>query len=184
MSEGGTVPAVEPGAARRVGIVGAGVIGGGWALHYLRMGFHVDVHDPGAGARDGLLRMLESAWPVLERLGLRPGASPDRLTFCRTLGDAVGGADMVQENCPEDAALKRRVLADIDAATPPEVVIASSTSGFAMTMLQADCANPQRCVVGHPFNPPYLIPLVEVAGGEKTDPAAVDWLAAFYTSVG
>ena len=75
-------------------------------------------------------------------------------------------------------------LADIDAVTPPEVVIASSTSGFAMTMLQADCANPQRCVVGHPFNPPYLIPLVEVAGGEKTDPAAVDWLTAFYASVG
>src|SRR5438034_10039501 len=91
MSEGGTVPAAGPDAARRVGIVGAGVIGGGWALHYLRMGFHVDVHDPGPGARDGLLRMLESAWPVLERLGLRSGASPDRLTFCRTLGDAVGG---------------------------------------------------------------------------------------------
>jgi carnitine 3-dehydrogenase len=178
------VPAVGPGAARRVGIVGAGVIGGGWALHYLRMGFDVDVHDPGAGARDGLLRMLDSAWPVLERLGLRPGAGPERLTFCRTLADAVGGADVVQENCPEDAALKRRVLADIDAATPPEVVIASSTSGFAMTMLQADCASPQRCVVGHPFNPPYLIPLVEVAGGEKTDPAAVDWLTAFYASVG
>src|SRR6266536_2488823 len=168
MSEGGTVPAVGPGAASRVGIVGAGVIGGGWALHYLRMGLHVDVHDPGPGARDGLLRMLESSWPVLERLGLRPGASPDRLTFCRTLGDAVGGADVVQENCPEDAALKRRVLADIDAAAPPEVVIASSTSGFAMTMLQADCANPQRCVVGHPFNPPYLIPLVVVAAGEAT----------------
>jgi carnitine 3-dehydrogenase len=178
------VPAVGPGAARRVGIVGAGVIGGGWALHYLRMGFDVDVHDPGPGARDGLLRMLDSAWPVLTRLGLRPGASPERLTFCRTLADAVSGADVVQENCPEDAALKRRVLAGIDAAAPPEVVIASSTSGFAMTMLQADCANPQRCVVGHPFNPPYLIPLVEVAGGEKTDPAAVDWLTAFYASTG
>jgi carnitine 3-dehydrogenase len=128
--------------------------------------------------------MLESAWPVLERLGLRPGASPGNLAFCRTLGDAVGDAGVVQENCPEDAALKCRVLADIDAAAPPEVVIASSTSGFAMTMLQADCANPQRCVVGHPFNPPYLIPLVEVAGGEKTDPAAVDWLTAFYAAVG
>src|SRR5438477_8302492 len=124
ISEGGTVPAVEPDAARRVGIIGAGVIGGGWALHYLRMGFHVDVHDPGAGARDGLLRMLDSAWPVLERLGLRPEASPERLTFCPALEDAVGRADVVQENCPEDATLKRRVLADIDAVTPPEVVIA------------------------------------------------------------
>jgi carnitine 3-dehydrogenase len=178
------IVAVEPEAVRRVGIVGAGVIGGGWALHFLRTGFDVDVYDPGPPARDGLLRMLESAWPVLERLGLRDGASPDRLTFHGTLADAVGGADMVQENSPEDAAVKRRVLADIDAAAPPEVVIASSTSGFAMTMLQADCRNPQRCVVGHPFNPPYLIPLVEVVGGEKTDPAAVDWLTRFYASAG
>jgi carnitine 3-dehydrogenase len=176
--------ALEPGAVRRVGIVGAGVIGGGWALHYLRMACDVDVYDPGPGARAGLLGMIESAWPVLERLGLREGASPDRLTFCGSLAGAVGAADVVQENCPEDLALKRRVLADIDAATPPEVVIASSTSGFTMTTMQADCANPQRCVVGHPFNPPYLIPLVEVVGGDKTDPAAVDWLTAFYASAG
>jgi carnitine 3-dehydrogenase len=175
---------VEPEAVRRVGIVGAGVIGGGWALHFLRTGFDVDVYDPGPTARDGLLRMLESAWPVLERLGLRDGAGPDRLTFHGTLAGAVGGADVVQENSPEDAAVKRRVLADIDAAAPPEVVIASSTSGFAMTMLQADCRNPRRCVVGHPFNPPYLIPLVEVVGGEKTDHAAVDWLTRFYASAG
>jgi len=90
----------------------------------------------------------------------------------------------VQENGPEDAQVKQAILAEIDRAAPPEVIIASSTSGFAMTMLQAGCANPQRCVVGHPFNPPYLIPLVEVVGGKLTDPAAVDWLAEFYTGVG
>ena len=176
--------AVEPGAVRRVGIVGAGVIGGGWALHFLRMGFDVDIYDPGPAARDGMTRMLESAWPVLERLGLRDGASLDRLAFRDTLADAVGGADVIQENSPEDAAIKRRVLAEIDAVTPPQVVIASSTSGFAMTMLQADCVHPERCVVGHPFNPPYLIPLVEVAAGEKTDPAAADWLTEFYAAAG
>ena len=176
--------AVEPGAVRRVGIVGAGVIGGGWALHFLRMGFDVDIYDPGPTARDGMTRMLESAWPVLQRLGLRDGASPDRLAFRDTLADAVGGADVIQENSPEDAAVKRRVLAEIDAVTRPEVVIASSTSGFAMTMLQADCLHPERCVVGHPFNPPYLIPLVEVAAGEKTDPAAADWLTEFYAAAG
>lgn len=176
--------AVEPGAVRRVGIVGAGVIGGGWALHFLRMGFDVDIYDPGPTARDGMARMLESAWPVLERLGLRDGASLDRLAFRDTLADAVEGADVIQENSPEDAAVKRRVLAEIDAVTPPEVVIASSTSGFAMTMLQADCLHPERCVVGHPFNPPYLIPLVEVAAGEKTDPGAADWLTEFYAAAG
>ncbi len=176
--------AVEPDQVRRVGIVGAGVIGGGWALHYLRMGFDVDVYDPAPQAQGDLLRLRDAAWPVAERLGLRPGASPDRLTFHPHLAGALDGADLVQENGPEDGPVKRRILADIDRATPPEVIIASSTSGFAMTMLQADCINPQRCVVGHPFNPPYLIPLVEVVGGELTDPAAVDWLAEFYAGVG
>ncbi len=176
--------AVEPGRVRRVGIVGAGVIGGGWALHYLRMGFDVDVYDPAPHAGGGLLRLRDTAWPVLERLGLRPGASTGRLSFHADLAGAVAEADLVQENGPEDGAVKRRILADIDRVTPPEVIIASSTSGFAMTMLQADCVNPQRCVVGHPFNPPYLIPLVEVVGGKLTDPAAVDWLTGFYRAVG
>jgi carnitine 3-dehydrogenase len=176
--------AVEPGEVRRVAVVGAGVIGGGWALHYLRMGLDVDVYDPAPQARRDLLRMLEDTWPLLERMGLRPGASPARIVLHENMEAAVGPADLVQENSPEDGALKRRVLADIDRAARPDAVIASSTSGFAMTMLQADCSRPERCVVGHPFNPPYLIPLVEVVGGERTDPAAVDWLAAFYATVG
>jgi len=178
------VAAVEPDQVRRVGIVGAGVIGGGWALHYLRMGFDVDVYDPAPEAEGGLLRLRDTAWPVLERLGLRPGASPDRLAFRADLAGAVAEVDLVQENGPEDGAVKRGILADIDRVAPPEVIIVSSTSGLAMTMLQADCVNPQRCVVGHPFNPPYLIPLVEVVGGQLTDPAAVDWLAEFYRAVG
>jgi carnitine 3-dehydrogenase len=176
--------AVQPDQARRVGIVGAGVIGGGWALHYLRAGLDVDVYDPAPQARGDLLSMVEASWPLLERMGLREGASPDRLAFHDQLVGAVAGADMVQENAPEDGVVKRRVLADIDRAARPEVVIASSTSGFAMTMLQADCGHPERCVVGHPFNPPYLIPVVEVVGGERTDPVAVDWLTAFYASTG
>ena len=177
----GTMP---PEAVRRVGIVGAGVIGGGWALHYLRTGFDVDVYDPAPQARTDLLRMVEAGWPLLDRMGLRDGASPDRLTFHDTLAAAVAGADLVQENAPEDGPVKRRVLADVDRAARPGVVIASSTSGFAMTMLQADCEHPERCVVGHPFNPPYLIPVVEVVGGSRTDPAAVDWLVRFYASTG
>ena len=175
---------VEPDQVRRVSVVGAGVIGGGWALHYLRMGLDVDVYDPSPRAEADLLRMLEVTWPLLERVGLRPGASPDRLRVHAGLADAVGDADMVQESSPEDSTLKRAVLAAIDEAAPPDAVIASSTSGFAMTMLQADCARPERCVVGHPFNPPYLIPLVEVVGGERTDPAVVDWLVAFYAAMG
>jgi carnitine 3-dehydrogenase len=176
--------AVQPDQARRVGIVGAGVIGGGWVLHYLRTGFDVDVYDPAPDARTDLLRMVEANWPLLDRMGLREGASPDRLTFHDSLAAAVAHADVVQENTPEDGPVKRRVLADVDRAARPGVVIASSTSGFAMTMLQADCEHPGRCVVGHPFNPPYLIPVVEVVGGKRTDPAAVDWLVRFYASTG
>ena len=175
--------AVEPGQVSRVGIVGAGVIGGGWALHYLRMGLDVDVYDPGPNAQRDLFRMLDETWPLLERMGLRPGAGPDRLSFHADLAAAVGDADLVQESSPEDGQVKRGVIAAIDRAARPDTVIASSTSGLAMTMLQADCARPERCVVGHPFNPPYLIPLVEVVGGERTDPAAVDWLVDFYTCV-
>jgi carnitine 3-dehydrogenase len=160
------------------------VIGGGWALHYLRTGFDVDVYDPAPAARAGLLRMVEASWPLLERMGLREGASPGRLTFHDSLAAAVAGADLVLENAPENGPVKRRVLAEVDRAARPEVVIASSTSGFAMTMLQADCQHPERCVAGHPFNPPYLIPVVEVVGGSRTDPAAVDWLVRFYASTG
>jgi carnitine 3-dehydrogenase len=175
---------IRPDEVRRVGVVGAGVIGGGWALHYLRMGLDVDVYDPAPASRDDLLRMREAIWPLMERIGLRPGASPDRLTLHGDLAAAVSDADVVQENAPESAAVKRKVLADIDRVARPDTVIASSTSGFAMTLLQADCTRPGRCVVGHPFNPPYLIPLVEVVGGEQTDPAAVSWLTAFYSAVG
>jgi carnitine 3-dehydrogenase len=153
-------------------------------MHYLRMGLDVDVYDPAPDARGDLLRMLDGTWPLLERMGLRDGASPGRLSFHTDLAAAVREADVVLENSPEDGTLKRGVIAAIDRAARPDAVIASSTSGFAMTMLQADCARPERCVVGHPFNPPYLIPLVEVVGGERTDPAAVDWLADFYAAAG
>src|SRR4029077_19901394 len=129
--------AVEAAAARRVGIVGAGVIGGGWALHYLRTGFDVDGYAPSPAAHADLRRMVEASWPLLERMGLREGASPDRLTFHDTLPAAVAGADLVQENAPENGPVKQRVLAETDRAARPGVVIASSTSGFAMNMLEA-----------------------------------------------
>ena len=146
--------AVEPGLVSRAGIVGAGVIGGGWSLHFLRMGLDVDVYDPSPQARGDLLRMLEETWPLLDRMGLRPGARPERLRVHADLAGAVSAAEMVQENAPEDAKVKRGVLAAIDRVAAPDAVIASSTSGFTMTTLQAGCAQPQRCVVGHPFNPP------------------------------
>ncbi len=173
-----------PGDVRTVGVVGTGVIGGGWAAHFLRMGYDVLAHDPGPGAQDRLEALLDNAWPALDRLGLAAGAARSRLTFVSTLADAVSTADFVQESTPENLDAKIRVLAEIDDATPASVVVASSTSGFAMTDMQVSCSNPGRFVVGHPFNPPYLIPLVEVVGGKATADEAVTWADEFYRLAG
>jgi len=169
---------------RRVGVLGTGVIGAGWAAHFLRMGLDVVAFDPAAGAEERLRRFVADAWPTLERLGLRDGASETRLSFARSVAEAARDVAFIQESTREDGPTKIGILADIDAAADPATVIASSTSGFSMTLLQRDAAHPERMVVGHPFNPPYLIPLVEVVGGERTDPDVVDWAVAFYTHVG
>jgi carnitine 3-dehydrogenase len=174
----------DPATVRQVGVIGTGVIGAGWAAHFLRMGLDVVAFDPAPGADDRLRRFIADAWPTLERLGLRDGADQSRLRFAHDLGDATAGTEFIQESTREDGPTKIRILAEIDAAAEPAAVVASSTSGFSMTMLQQDAVHPERLVVGHPFNPPYLIPLVEVAGGDRTDPAVVDWAVAFYTHIG
>ncbi|WIV55035.1 3-hydroxyacyl-CoA dehydrogenase NAD-binding domain-containing protein [Amycolatopsis nalaikhensis] len=167
-----------------VACVGAGVIGGGWVAHFLAQGFHVRAWDPAPDAEGKLTRLVDAAWPALTSLGLAEGASRDNLVVTPTLAEAVADATFVQESAPEDLALKQKLLAEIDAATPAGVVVASSTSGYGMTEMQADAATPERLVVGHPFNPPYLIPLVEVVGGERTARWAVEHAAAFYRRVG
>lgn len=158
---------------RRVGLVGTGVIGAGWAARCLARGLDVVASDASPSAEKWLRETVARAWPSLARLGLADGASVERLAFTATLEDAVSDADFVQESAPEDEALKRRLLAQIDAATSPDVVIASSTSGLLPTNLQADCRRPQRVLVGHPFNPVYLLPLVEVVAGRLTAAEAV-----------
>ncbi|WP_020659761.1 3-hydroxyacyl-CoA dehydrogenase NAD-binding domain-containing protein [Amycolatopsis benzoatilytica] len=167
-----------------VACIGAGVIGGGWVAHFLAQGFDVRAWDPAPDAAEKLGRLVDAAWPALTELGLQPGASRDRLTVTATLAEAVQGAGFVQESAPEDLPLKQKLLADIDAVTPADVVIASSTSGYGMTEMQVAAKTPERLVVGHPFNPPYLIPLVEVAGGKLSAPWAVERAAAFYRRVG
>lgn len=173
-----------PDAVRRVAVVGTGVIGGGWAAHFLRKGYDVVAWDPGPQAPERLERLVRDAWPALERLGLSEGAAPDRLRFAGDLAEALTDAEFVQESSPEHLPSKVDLLAAIDEAAPPEVVVASSTSGFAMTQMARACSTPGRFVVGHPFNPPYLIPLVEVVGGEATDADTVAWAEAFYTHAG
>ncbi len=174
----------EPSQVRRAGILGSGVIGSGWAAHFLRSGMDVVAYDPAPGAEGALHRAIDKTWPTLDRLGLAPGASPDRLAFADSLAQLAGEVEVVQENAPEHLETKVRLFTELDAAAAPEVVLISSTSGFAMSDIQVRCRHPERTVVGHPFNPPYLIPLVEVVGGARTDWAAVEWTAAFYDGTG
>jgi carnitine 3-dehydrogenase len=169
---------------RTVTCVGAGVIGGGWVAYFLARGYDVVAWDPAEDAEVRLRHLVDAAWPALTELGLVAGASIDRLTVEPDLAAACARTEFVQESAPEDLELKRALLADIDAVTPADVVIGSSTSGYAMSEMQVRCAHPERTVVGHPFNPPYLIPLVEVVGGTATDPDAVAWAADFYRHAG
>lgn len=181
MSDGAR-PAPED--VRTVAIVGAGVIGSGWAAHFLRMGYDVVAWDPGPGAAGRLTDFVGATWAALERLGLREGASAKRLQFAGTLAEAVADAQFVQESAPEMLDAKISLLAEIDAATPRDVIIGSSTSGFLMSDMAIGTTSPGRFVVGHPFNPPYLIPLVEIVGGRDTDPAAITWAEKFYAHTG
>jgi carnitine 3-dehydrogenase len=175
---------IAPADVRHVACIGTGVIGGGWAAHFLAKGFRVTAWDPAPDAETGLRKLIDAAWPALTELGLAAGASPDNLTVANTLEAAVAEAEFVQESGPEDLGLKRELLARIDAATPPGVVVSSSTSGYTMTEMQEYCPTPERLVVGHPFNPPYLIPLVEVVGGKRTADRAVRWAAEFFEATG
>ena len=175
---------VAPDQVRTVACVGAGVIGGGWVAYFLARGFAVRAWDPAPDAEARLRGLVDAAWPALTELGLSPGASVDNLTVTTELAAAVADADVVQESAPEQLELKRGLLAAIDAATPAHIVVASSTSGFGMTEMATEARTPERLVVAHPFNPPYLIPLVEVVGGEKTTADVVEWTAAFFRHVG
>ncbi|MGD9959343.1 3-hydroxyacyl-CoA dehydrogenase NAD-binding domain-containing protein [Nocardioides sp.] len=175
---------VAPQDVRHITCVGAGVIGGGWVAYFLARGYEVTAWDPAEGAGERLRAIVDSAWPALTELGLSEGADRANLTFEPDLATAMAKAQFVQESAPEDLDLKIQLLADIDKVTPLDVVVSSSTSGYGMSEMQVACAHPDRMVVGHPFNPPYLIPLVEVVGGKQTSPEAVAWTSDFFRHIG
>jgi 3-hydroxyacyl-CoA dehydrogenase len=164
-----------------VAVIGAGTIGASWAALFLAKGLDVTVFDTAPGTPAQVDKMLASAWPALERLGTASGP-PDRarLSFAATVGEAVAKADFVQESGPENPAMKAPLLAAIDAGLAADKVIASSTSGFTLAMLREGLKTPARVLIGHPFNPPHLLPLVEVVADEATDPTALATAMAFY----
>src|SRR5277367_2600898 len=170
---------------RNITIIGTCVIGASWASLFLAKGLKVVATDVAPNAEAAFNRFIEAAWPALKRLGLAPGASQANLSFTPDLGAAVRGADLVQENGPERIDFKKKLYGQLDELLPPKVIIASSSSGLTMSEIQSGCgSHPERCVIGHPFNPPHLVPLVEIVGGAKTSEATIQRAAEFYTSIG
>src|SRR5712671_5145069 len=170
---------------QKVAIIGTGVIGASWAAQFLAKGLDVVATDVAPDAEASLRDFVKAAWPALERLGLAPGASQSRLTFTADMTAAVRAADLVQENGPERIDFKQKLYRQLDELLPPDVIIASSSSGLTMSEIQSDCpSHPERCVIGHPFNPPHLVPLVEIVGGAKTSEATIQRAIEFYEGLG
>jgi carnitine 3-dehydrogenase len=170
---------------RRIAIVGTGVIGASWAAYYLSRGFDVVATDPAPSAESNLRKYVDDAWSALAKAGqVAPGASRDRLTFTTKMPLALAEADFVQENAPERPEFKVKLFADMDDAAPPNAILASSSSGIPMDVIQVGAKRPERCVIGHPFNPPHIVPLVEVVGGPKTSEAVIERAMSFYASIG
>jgi 3-hydroxyacyl-CoA dehydrogenase len=163
---------------KRVAVIGCGTVGASWAALFLGHGFDVAAYDPSPGAEERLQSFVGHALDQLAELGTR---EKGELRFSGDLTDVLGAADFVQENVPEDEALKRRMLADIDARTTEGVIVASSTSALLRSSIVAECKTPHRFIVAHPFNPPHLVPLVELVG---EDDSIVQQAAEFYRTLG
>jgi carnitine 3-dehydrogenase len=175
---------MSPSTVSTVGIIGAGTIGSSWAAYFLARGLHVRCWDPLDGFAQNVTEFVARSWPIMKDLGLAEGASLDNLTCFDRIDDALEGVEFVQESGPEDPEIKARLMAEIDRDIPADVVIASSSTALPVSEFQHLAAHPGRIVLGHPFNPPHLMPVVEVGGGKLTDSAAVDRAMAFYDAIG
>ncbi len=171
---------VKPAEVKKIGLVGAGLIGTGWAIHFLAQGLDVVVTDPSPKAENKMRDMVSRAWPIMQNFPQGEGACQERLIFSTNLRDAIEDVDFIQESTPEEVVLKSKVMTAIGDVARPDVVIASSSSGFMPSKLQAMCKNPERVIIGHPFHPVYLMPLVEIVGGEKTSRNTIKWAMEFY----
>ncbi|MGE4245333.1 MAG: 3-hydroxyacyl-CoA dehydrogenase NAD-binding domain-containing protein, partial [Parvibaculaceae bacterium] len=173
-----------PDEVKRVASLGGGPIGAGWAAHFLARGYDVTGYLHSMDEEPTYRKILDTSWISLEALGLAPGASRTRLKLVSSLEQALEDADFVQESAPERLPLKQDLYEVLGRLVPEGVVIASSTSGLMMTDIQEKCRTPERTVIGHPFNPPYLLPLVEIIGGKRTSPDSVRWAHDFYKLAG
>jgi len=174
----------ETGVVHQVAVIGTGVIGASWVSCFLANGLNVSATDPAPNAERNLRRAVEAHWPVLESLGLAPNSSPGRLRFDPTIERAARDAQFVQENGPERLETKIETFRVLDRVTGAETILASSSSGLMVSQYQTACEHPERVVLGHPFNPPHLIPLVEVGGGARTSAESLNRAFDFYTAIG
>ncbi|WP_152658188.1 3-hydroxyacyl-CoA dehydrogenase NAD-binding domain-containing protein [Oceanobacillus sp. CFH 90083] len=171
-------------AQKTMAVLGTGVIGNGWIARFLANGHKVNAFDPAPGSEEKTEKMIDEIWTTLEEFGISDEAAKENLSFYDTLEEAVKEADLIQENVPEQEALKKKVLAQVDAAAKSTAIIASSTSGYMPSVLQEGCAyHPERVIVAHPFNPVYLIPLVEIAGGKQTERSYMEKAEKMYESM-
>jgi carnitine 3-dehydrogenase len=169
---------------KKVALIGGGVIGGGWAARFLLNGIDVNVYDPSDSAERSLNEMLSNARGAYSKLTMAPLLKPGKLVFFDSLEKAVQDVEFVQESAPEQLELKRSIINQIEQYVPETSLICSSTSGLKPSDLQAEMKHPERFMVGHPFNPVYLLPLVEICGGKRTSNAAKQSAVEFYREVG
>ncbi len=165
-------------------ILGAGVIGASWAALFLAAGHRVAIYDPMEGAEKAIGAAIANAWPTLAALDMTERGDPHAMTFHTDPADAVAGAAFIQESVPERLPLKHDLYAKIEEALDPAAIVASSASGLTLTEMQGGWRDPARFVLGHPFNPPHLIPLVEVMGNERTADGIVEQTQHFYEDAG
>lgn len=181
-------PSSSPGLASEdslltVAVIGAGTIGASWAACFLANGLHVVAIDPVREETD-LRRAIDGMMPSLESIGLAAGVDQRRLRFYSRIGDELAAVQFVQESVPERLDVKRQTLRRLESVIGPQVIVSSSATALIPSDIQADARHPQRLLVGHPFNPPHLIPLVEVSGGAQTAPEALNWAVEFYRTIG
>lgn len=179
-----TADLIAPHEVRRIAVLGSGTIGASWAALFLADGYAVSLQDLSADAEAKARHFIETAWPTLDRLGLAPGADPKALSFTCDPAEAVADCDFVQENVPERLEIKLALYRAIEPALKPHALVATSTSGLLLTDLQKGFKDPSRLILAHPFNPPHLVPLVELYANERTHPGALDWTERFYAALG
>ena len=167
-----------------VAVIGSGTIGASWASYFLAQGCSVRIWDPDPNFYERTKLFIDNVWPIMKELGIAELASPDNAIYCKSMAEAISGSTFVQESGPENAELKTKLIADIDSILSPDIVISSSSTALPTSEFQGGAKHPQRVVLGHPFNPPHLMPLVEVGGGKKTEVWAVDRAIDFYQKIG